>query len=472
MELLLTLVMAVMTTNALSVEVDQVRQLQENYEILAGKFHQLETKFQEQESTLRIFEKQIQDNMNKNSEHPPLSQNALPRTCQAARAANSFLTSGLYWIDPDGSATGDEPIRVYCNMNTGSTEVLHDSESPVDPGHCASPGCYFRPINYKASSRQMAALAELSVQCSQSIKYDCISSPLERNGISYAWWNDRNGNPQYFWSGSNSRVHVCQCGIEQTCFENDVRCNCDSNAKLQLVDQGVITRKKLLPITRLNFGGTHRANSTGMHTLGRFECDGRLSSALNKGFPTSCADLWRNGFVANGLYSIKGSKQVEKVYCDFNKLPSEPDFQTWIGYEDVKSHPVFFQVQKDADVLPHNSTIPFEIELLNVGSAMDISSGVFTVPRSGRYFFTLWGIKDEAAKGTELSLRLNGVQIAQTSSSYGGSYSTYSLQTTLNLQGADQISSSITSAALNKKSVSTYSTFFGGWLLEEDIFKN
>jgi hypothetical protein len=138
----------------------------------------------------------------------------------------------------------------------------------------------------------------------------------------------------------------------------------------------------------------------------------------------------------------------------------------------VKSHPVFFQVQKDADVLPHNSTIPFEIELLNVGSAMDISSGVFTVPRSGRYFFTLWGIKDEAAKGTELSLRLNGIQIAQTSSSYGGSYSTYSLQTTLNLQGADQISSSLTSAALNKKSVSTYSTFFGGWLLEEDIFKN
>jgi hypothetical protein len=72
------------------------------------------------------------------------------------------------------------------------------------------------------------------------LQYDCISSPLERNGISYAWWNDRNGNPQYFWSGSNSRVHVCQCGIEQTCFENDVRCNCDSNAKLQLVDQGMI----------------------------------------------------------------------------------------------------------------------------------------------------------------------------------------------------------------------------------------
>ncbi len=94
---------------------------------MAGKFHQLETKFQEQESTLRIFEKQIQDNLNKNSEHPPLTQNALPRTCQAARAANSFLTSGLYWIDPDGSAAGDEPIRVYCNMNTGESHRITNS---------------------------------------------------------------------------------------------------------------------------------------------------------------------------------------------------------------------------------------------------------------------------------------------------------------------------------------------------------
>jgi len=148
------------------------------------------------------------------------------------------------------------------------------------------------------------------------------------------------------------------------------------------------------------------------------------------------------------------------------------DFQAWIGYEDVKSHPVFFHVQKNADILSHNSPIPFEIELLNVGNAMNISSGVFTVPRSGRYFFTLWGIKNEAAKGTELSLRLNGDHVAQTSSSDGGSYYTYSLQTTLNLQGGDQISSTLISGALHNDSISTYSTFFGGWLLEEDIFKN
>ena len=86
----------------------------------------------------------------------------------------------------------------------------------------------------------------------------------------------------------------------------------------------MITRKKLLPITRLNFGRTllANANSSGTHTLGRLECDGRLATV--KGVPSSCADLWRNGLTVSGLYSIKGLRQIEKVYCDFSKMPSDP----------------------------------------------------------------------------------------------------------------------------------------------------
>ena len=52
----------------------------------------------------------------------------------------------------------------------GSTSVLHDSESPIDVGNCADPGCYSRSINYNASIKQMKALAELSSECHQSIK--------------------------------------------------------------------------------------------------------------------------------------------------------------------------------------------------------------------------------------------------------------------------------------------------------------
>ena len=81
---------------------------------------------------------------------------------------------------------------------------------------------------------------------------------------------------------------------------------------------GVISDKSFLPITRLNFGRTQLASSSGIHTLGRFECTGQVAVS---GMPKSCADLWRIGHSLSGLYSVMGTKQVASVYCDFSKLP-------------------------------------------------------------------------------------------------------------------------------------------------------
>ena len=39
--------------------------------------------------------------------------------------------------------------------------------------------------------------------------------------------------------------------------------------------------------------------------------------------PKPCADLWRIGHSLSGLYSMMGEKQVESVYCDFIKLPTD-----------------------------------------------------------------------------------------------------------------------------------------------------
>ncbi len=47
---------------------------------------------------------------------------------------------------------------------------MHDTEMSLDVGHCAEPGCYSKVINYRATIRQMAALAKLSSECHQSIK--------------------------------------------------------------------------------------------------------------------------------------------------------------------------------------------------------------------------------------------------------------------------------------------------------------
>jgi hypothetical protein len=67
--------------------------------------------------------------------------------------------------------------------------------------------------------------------------------------------------------------------------------------------------------------------------------------------------------------------------------------ETAIGVVDVKSSPVYFHVQRNASYSLNGTTIPFQIERLNVGGGMNITSGIFTAPKSGIYFFSFTGLK-------------------------------------------------------------------------------
>ena len=81
-----------------------------------------------------------------------------------------------------------------------------------------------------------------------SIQYDCYNAPLEFDNIAYSWWNDRNGNAKYFWSGGSTNVHTCQCGIDNNCIDTNLECNCDAAAPLQLVDSGKLRLNKLFSL--------------------------------------------------------------------------------------------------------------------------------------------------------------------------------------------------------------------------------
>ncbi|EFX82472.1 hypothetical protein DAPPUDRAFT_241138 [Daphnia pulex] len=414
---------------------------------LEAKVVKLEEKVQHQESLLIALQSQQPINSKSVSAiSQPSGKIYLLRTCRETRAADPSLGSGMYWIDPDGQGVGDDPIYVYCNMATGSTEILHDTESKTDVGNCADPGCYTKAIKYNATMRQIMALAELSNECHQSIRYDCTSAPLEINGITYSWWDDRNGNPQYFWSGSNSSVHVCQCGLDGNCVESpSVMCNCDSSLPTLLSDNGVIRDKNLLPITRLNFGRTILAGSSGNYTLGRLECSGQMAVT---GMPKSCEDLWWIGHTLTGLYSVMGTAMVENVYCDFTKLPSEAGFEKKMGFVDVQSVPTYFLVTKNETFNSLNMSISYTTEKLNIGGAMDLSSGKFTAPRTGTYFFSFTGMIGFPTSSSSvpyliLGFYLNGVEIGSGWNDEANTVVTQEvtvvLQSTVNLQAGDQV---------------------------------
>lgn len=94
------------------------------------KVAQLETKVQHQETLITELQRQrladpkptrdLVETKTKIS-----GKTSILRTCREIRAADPSLSSGMYWIDPDGQGVGDDPINVYCDMNTGSNYYFH-----------------------------------------------------------------------------------------------------------------------------------------------------------------------------------------------------------------------------------------------------------------------------------------------------------------------------------------------------------
>ena len=93
----------------------------------------------------------------------------------AKRNCHEYKVSGMsksdwYPIDPDGLNLGDAPFMAYCDMDTGSTIVHHDSENSTRVPLCSDKDCFKHRINYGASQKQLRSLIDLSSTCTQKIR--------------------------------------------------------------------------------------------------------------------------------------------------------------------------------------------------------------------------------------------------------------------------------------------------------------
>ncbi|XP_046651567.1 uncharacterized protein LOC124342588 isoform X5 [Daphnia pulicaria] len=227
-----------------------------------------------------------------------------------------------------------------------------------------------------------------------------------------------------------------------------------------------------LATTRTDLSST---NSAVVYLIAKLKA--RTSEIVDIGsMPTNCKDLDRMGHQLSGFFLVKGSEKMEIVYCDF--YPNENDLQKLIGYADVKSAPIYFYVQKNVSFDTYGTPIPFDFARVNQGNAMNLTSGTFTAPLPGIYFFSFGGMAQFSSSNSsaylEVALHLNGEKIGfalvEEENVVSHQYSQLTLQSTLNLKKDDRVWVEITSIRnsflLNNQKHYTYITCF---MLEEEI---
>ena len=157
---------------------------------------------------------------------------------------------------------------------TGVTVISHDSENRNRVKGFESRGSYSRDIHYTgASLSQLASLTSVSSGCEQFIKYECYNSGFWFDNP-YGWWVSRDSAKMVYWGGASPGSGKCACGMNNTCANPKIGCNCDANDDVWREDSGLLTDKTKLPVKQIRFGDTGERWEKGYHTLGKFMCYG------------------------------------------------------------------------------------------------------------------------------------------------------------------------------------------------------
>ena len=115
-------------------------------------------------------------------------------------------------------------------------------------------------------------------------------------------------------------------------------------------------------------------------------------------------------------------------------------FNTKISADYITPPQVYFYAQLNSSYSTLWSRVPFELARLNEGSAMNLTTGIFTAPYHGTYRFSLFGVKDDSYDYLKISLRKNGIPVGISDAfAPGWPFSPFSLLSVLHLKKGDEI---------------------------------
>ncbi|XP_011690893.1 PREDICTED: uncharacterized protein LOC105451879 isoform X4 [Wasmannia auropunctata] len=227
------------------------------------------------------------------------------KTCEEL-ALLGYTQDDVYKIDIDGNGKFP-PALVKCEFqsieDSTKTIVEHNLPSQVDVRSITENDFSFN-IKYRQFTAEMLQeLISHSLYCSQYVKYDCYKAPLELHSATW-FLGSKNTTVDYI---GNVNRGSCPCGMNRTCVNSNLSCNCDvsaGNAGKWLSDEGHYETPDSLGITGMVFLQQRDLDedARGRITLGPLECVETNTQKYVVTFTTSQSYIevpgWRKGDIA------------------------------------------------------------------------------------------------------------------------------------------------------------------------------